>query len=152
MYVLMFITLRPVYLSEYRVVFALFVISKAGGLIYNREFHTGMSKLSSNDLLMLAGSFHGYIVMHYHCSKITSLANIVIIECMRLQSNSVRIPRLPPSQAATSLPVLRRHLSYSALQDWKYLNPRNFACSAFKPSPARNFSSSPNLSNQISIR
>ncbi|KAF2109494.1 cis-golgi transport protein particle complex subunit [Lophiotrema nucula] len=41
------------------VVFALFVISKAGGLIYNREFHTGMSKLSSNDYLMLAGSFHG---------------------------------------------------------------------------------------------
>ena len=43
-----------------RVVFALFVLSKAGGLIYNREFHTGMSKLTSNDYLMLAGSFHGY--------------------------------------------------------------------------------------------
>ncbi|KAF2013117.1 Sybindin-like protein [Aaosphaeria arxii CBS 175.79] len=41
------------------VVFALFIISKAGGLIYNREFHTGLSKLSSNDYLMLAGSFHG---------------------------------------------------------------------------------------------
>ncbi|KAF2792232.1 Sybindin-like protein [Melanomma pulvis-pyrius CBS 109.77] len=41
------------------VVFALFIISKAGGLIYNREFHTGMSKLTSNDYLMLAGSFHG---------------------------------------------------------------------------------------------
>ncbi|KAF2729678.1 Sybindin-like protein [Polyplosphaeria fusca] len=41
------------------VVFALFVISKAGGLIYNREFHSGLIKLSSNDLLMLAGSFHG---------------------------------------------------------------------------------------------
>lgn len=43
-----------------RVVFALFIVSKAGGLIYNREFHTGMSKLTSNDYLMLAGSFHGY--------------------------------------------------------------------------------------------
>lgn len=43
-----------------RVVFALFIISKSGGLIYNREFHAGMQKLSSNDLLMLAGSFHGY--------------------------------------------------------------------------------------------
>lgn len=42
-----------------RVVFALFIISKAGGLIYNREFHSGMSKLTSNDYLMLAGSFHG---------------------------------------------------------------------------------------------
>ncbi|KAF2847636.1 Sybindin-like protein [Plenodomus tracheiphilus IPT5] len=41
------------------VVFALFVVSKSGGLIYNREFHTGMAKLTSNDYLMLAGSFHG---------------------------------------------------------------------------------------------
>ena len=47
-------------LTYYRVVFALFVINKAGGLVYNREFHTGMSKLSSNDYLTLAGSFHGY--------------------------------------------------------------------------------------------
>lgn len=45
-----------------RVVFALFVINKAGGLVYNREFHTGMSKLSSNDYLTLAGSFHGCVV------------------------------------------------------------------------------------------
>lgn len=41
------------------VVFALFIISKAGGLIYNREFHSGLTKLTSNDYLMLAGSFHG---------------------------------------------------------------------------------------------
>jgi hypothetical protein len=47
-------------LTQHRVVFALFVINKAGGLVYNREFHTGMSKLSSNDYLTLAGSFHGY--------------------------------------------------------------------------------------------
>jgi trafficking protein particle complex subunit 4 len=43
----------------FRVVYALLVINKAGGLIYNREFHPGLSKLSSNDLLILAGTFHG---------------------------------------------------------------------------------------------
>lgn len=48
--------------NQLRVVFALFIISKSGGLIYNREFHTGMSKLTSNDYLMLAGSFHGYMI------------------------------------------------------------------------------------------
>ncbi|KAF2436483.1 Sybindin-like protein [Tothia fuscella] len=41
------------------VVFALLIINKAGGLVYNREFHTGLAKLSSNDLLILAGTFHG---------------------------------------------------------------------------------------------
>ena len=56
---------RDAFLTRDRVVFALFVISKAGGLIYNREFHTGMSKLTSNDYLMLAGSFHGCLPLHY---------------------------------------------------------------------------------------
>ena len=43
-----------------RAVFSLLIISKAGGLVYNREFHAGLTKLSSNDLLVLAGTFHGY--------------------------------------------------------------------------------------------
>ena len=46
-----------------RVVFALLIINKAGGLIYNRDFHQGLSKLSSNDLLILAGTFHGVHVI-----------------------------------------------------------------------------------------
>jgi len=41
------------------VVFSLFIINKAGGLIFNREFHGGLTQLSSNDLLILAGTFHG---------------------------------------------------------------------------------------------
>ncbi|ELQ33024.1 synbindin [Pyricularia oryzae] len=43
-----------------RVVFALIIINKAGGLIYNRTFHEdGLNKLSTNDYLVLAGTFHG---------------------------------------------------------------------------------------------
>jgi trafficking protein particle complex subunit 4 len=42
-----------------RAVYALLIINKAGGLVYNREFHSGLDKLGSNDLLILAGSFHG---------------------------------------------------------------------------------------------
>ncbi|EMC93152.1 hypothetical protein BAUCODRAFT_229223 [Baudoinia panamericana UAMH 10762] len=41
------------------VVFALLIINKAGGLIYNRTFHEGLQKLDSNDYLILAGTFHG---------------------------------------------------------------------------------------------
>ncbi|KAF2146541.1 uncharacterized protein K452DRAFT_262401 [Aplosporella prunicola CBS 121167] len=37
----------------------LMIINKAGGLVYNREFHPGLNKLPSNDLLVLAGTFHG---------------------------------------------------------------------------------------------
>ncbi|KAI9838645.1 MAG: hypothetical protein M1819_004959 [Sarea resinae] len=41
------------------VVFALIIINKAGGLIYQRDFHDGLNKLSINDYLVLAGTFHG---------------------------------------------------------------------------------------------
>ncbi|KAG7292121.1 hypothetical protein NEMBOFW57_002154 [Staphylotrichum longicolle] len=43
-----------------RTVFALIIINKAGGLIYNRTFHDGgLNKISTNDYLVLAGTFHG---------------------------------------------------------------------------------------------
>jgi len=42
-----------------RVVFALLIINKAGGLVYNRTFAPGLQKLDSNDSLILAGTFHG---------------------------------------------------------------------------------------------
>ncbi|PGG96323.1 hypothetical protein GX51_07887 [Blastomyces parvus] len=40
-------------------VYSLIIINKAGGLIYNREFQSGLLKLSTNDYLVLAGTFHG---------------------------------------------------------------------------------------------
>ncbi len=45
---------------NYRVVYALIIINKAGGLIYQRDFADGLNKLSVNDYLVLAGTFHGY--------------------------------------------------------------------------------------------
>ncbi len=42
-----------------RVVYALLIINKAGGLIYQRDFAPGLTKLSTNDYLVLAGTFHG---------------------------------------------------------------------------------------------
>lgn len=41
------------------VVFALMIINKAGGLIYQRDFAEGLNKLTSNDYLVFAGTFHG---------------------------------------------------------------------------------------------
>ncbi len=47
-------------LTESRTIFALIIINKAGGLIYNRSFHdAGLEKLSTNDYLIVAGTFHG---------------------------------------------------------------------------------------------
>lgn len=46
-----------------RVVYALIIINKAGGLIYQRDFADGLNKLNINDYLVLAGTFHGHV---YH--------------------------------------------------------------------------------------
>jgi hypothetical protein len=46
--------------KQNRVVYALIIINKAGGLIYQRDFADGLNKLSINDYLVLAGTFHGY--------------------------------------------------------------------------------------------
>ncbi|KAI9052690.1 hypothetical protein LZ554_002968 [Drepanopeziza brunnea f. sp. 'monogermtubi'] len=44
---------------ETKVVYALIIINKAGGLIYQRDFAEGLNKLTVNDYLVLAGTFHG---------------------------------------------------------------------------------------------
>ncbi|KFZ10346.1 hypothetical protein V502_08187 [Pseudogymnoascus sp. VKM F-4520 (FW-2644)] len=40
------------------VVFALFIVNKAGSLIYQRDFSEGLQKLSTNEYIILAGTFH----------------------------------------------------------------------------------------------
>jgi trafficking protein particle complex subunit 4 len=52
------------------VVLSLFIMNKSGGLIYHRNFNSGLQSLSANDYLVLAGTFHG---VH----AITSLINPV---------------------------------------------------------------------------
>ena len=37
----------------------LIIINKAGGLVYNRKFSSTLQDVSVNDLLVLAGTFHG---------------------------------------------------------------------------------------------
>ncbi|KAI9571403.1 TRAPP complex subunit Trs23 [Boletus coccyginus] len=41
------------------VVFGLWVINKAGGLVYQRNFADGLAQLTSNEYLVLAGTLHG---------------------------------------------------------------------------------------------
>ncbi|PFH54174.1 hypothetical protein AMATHDRAFT_135582 [Amanita thiersii Skay4041] len=40
-------------------IYGLWVINKAGGLVYQRNFAEGLAQLSSNEYLVLAGTLHG---------------------------------------------------------------------------------------------
>ena len=41
------------------VVHAVLIINKAGGLIFQLDLHNGHPKLTTNEYLVLAGTFHG---------------------------------------------------------------------------------------------
>lgn len=60
-------------------IFAILIINKAGGLIYNKDFGTGINKLTSNEYLVLAGTFHG---IHAISSQISPVSNSSGIESL----------------------------------------------------------------------
>jgi hypothetical protein len=55
-------SILPTYLSLFlnkKMIHAIMIINKSGGLIYNKDFGSGIAKLTSNEYLILAGTFHG---------------------------------------------------------------------------------------------
>ncbi|KAJ1987318.1 hypothetical protein H4R33_002923 [Dimargaris cristalligena] len=53
-------------------ILSLYIINKAGGLVYQRDFNEGLQRLSSNDYLILAGTFHS---IHAITSRISPTGN-----------------------------------------------------------------------------
>lgn len=41
------------------IIYSIYILNKAGGLIYQNDLNPGLSKLSANDYLVLAGTLHG---------------------------------------------------------------------------------------------
>ncbi|GJJ71221.1 trafficking protein particle complex subunit 4 [Entomortierella parvispora] len=67
-------------------IFSIYIINKAGGLVYNKDYSEGLSKLTSNEYLVLAGTFHG---VHAITSKISPVPGSSGIEM--LETDSFRI-------------------------------------------------------------
>ncbi|KZO97233.1 Sybindin-like protein [Calocera viscosa TUFC12733] len=61
-------------------IFALWVINKAGGLVYQRNFTDGLAPLSSNDALVLAGTLHGIHAITAKLSPTGSSSGCQVIE------------------------------------------------------------------------
>ncbi|KAI9308378.1 Sybindin-like protein [Cunninghamella echinulata] len=60
-------------------IYSLYIVNKAGGLVYQKDFTENLAKLSSNDYLVLAGTFHG---VHAITSKISPIYNSSGIEML----------------------------------------------------------------------
>ncbi|TFK76210.1 transport protein particle complex subunit [Pluteus cervinus] len=61
-------------------IFGLWVINKAGGLVYQRNFADGLAQLTSNEYLVLAGTLHGIHAITSRLSPIGSSSGAQVIE------------------------------------------------------------------------
>lgn len=56
-------------------VYSLYILNKAGGLIYQKDINSGLNKLSANDYLILAGTLHGVHAIGSRLNPITFKSN-----------------------------------------------------------------------------
>ncbi|KAG9318621.1 TRAPP complex subunit Trs23, partial [Chiua virens] len=61
-------------------IFGLWVINKAGGLVYQRNFAGSFSQLTSNEYLVLAGTLHGVHAITSRLSPIGTSSGVQVIE------------------------------------------------------------------------
>ncbi|KAL0946559.1 hypothetical protein HGRIS_012764 [Hohenbuehelia grisea] len=61
-------------------IYALWVINKAGGLVYQRNFADGLAQLTSNEYLVLAGTLHGIHAITSRLSPTGSSSGAQVIE------------------------------------------------------------------------
>ncbi|CEG65335.1 hypothetical protein CU097_013551 [Rhizopus azygosporus] len=64
-------------------IYSLYIINKAGGLVYQKDFSNQLEKLSSNEYLVLAGTFHG---VHAITSKISPIHNSTGIQMLEAEN------------------------------------------------------------------
>ncbi|KAG0225271.1 hypothetical protein BGW41_004750 [Actinomortierella wolfii] len=64
-------------------IFSIYIINKAGGLVYNKDYSEGLNKLTSNEYLVLAGTFHG---VHAITAKISPVPGSSGIEMMETET------------------------------------------------------------------
>ncbi|KAI0318907.1 Sybindin-like protein [Amylostereum chailletii] len=61
-------------------IFGVWVINKAGGLIYHRSFAEGLAQLTANEYLVLAGTLHGIHAITARLSPTGSSSGAHVIE------------------------------------------------------------------------
>lgn len=106
------------------------VINKAGGLVYSRTFHSGLNAMNTNDLLVLAGTFHGIHAISKNLSPTTVPKESTGIEslqtsrflmsCLQTPTGTKFLLFTEPAQANTDI-ILRK--CYELYADYVMKNP-----------------------------
>ncbi|KAG2337974.1 transport protein particle complex subunit [Suillus weaverae] len=108
-------------------IFSLWVINKAGGLVYQRNFADGLAQLTSNEYLVLAGTLHGIHAITSRLSPTGSSSGAQVIEgesfkmTILLTATGTKFVLLTSLAEATADSVLQR--VYEAYADAVMKNP-----------------------------
>lgn len=108
-------------------IFSLWVINKAGGLVYQRNFADGLAQLTSNEYLVLAGTLHGIHAITSRLSPAGSSSGAQVIEgetfkmTILLTATGTKFVLLTSLADATADAVLQR--VYEAYADTVMKNP-----------------------------
>ncbi|KND03673.1 TRAPP subunit TRS23 [Spizellomyces punctatus DAOM BR117] len=106
---------------------AILIINKAGGLIYNRDFTEGLAKLTSNEYLVMAGTFHGVHAITSRISPVSPSSGMEVLEtdtfkifCFQTLTGVKFLLITDPSQANVDVPSRRVYELYA---DFVMKNP-----------------------------
>ncbi|KZS90022.1 Sybindin-like protein [Sistotremastrum niveocremeum HHB9708] len=109
------------------VTYSLWVINKAGGLVYQRNFADGLAQLSSNEYLVLAGTLHGIHAITSRLSPTGTSSGVQVIEgetlkiTIFLTLTGTKFVLVTSLADQNSEPVLRK--VYEAYADTVMKNP-----------------------------
>ncbi|EGF77573.1 hypothetical protein BATDEDRAFT_13852 [Batrachochytrium dendrobatidis JAM81] len=107
--------------------YALLIISKAGGLIYNKDYGTGLSKLTINEYLVLAGTVHGVHAITSQLSPVHGSSGFELLESEALKmychqtQTGIKIVIITDAAHTQYEPVCRR--IYELYADYAMKNP-----------------------------
>jgi len=73
-------------------IFGLWIINKAGGLAYQKNFAEGLAILSSNEYLVLAGTLHSIHAITSRLSPVGKSSGVQIIEAETFKVNIYLTP------------------------------------------------------------
>ncbi|KAF8350537.1 transport protein particle complex subunit [Amanita rubescens] len=108
-------------------IYGLWVINKAGGLVYQRNFAEGLAQLSSNEYLVLAGTLHGIHAITSRLSPVGPSSGAQVIEAetfkitILLTATGTKFVLLTSLAEVSAEAVL--HRAYDAYADAVMKNP-----------------------------
>ncbi|KIK57772.1 hypothetical protein GYMLUDRAFT_45962 [Collybiopsis luxurians FD-317 M1] len=111
-------------------IFGLWIINKAGGLVYQRTFADGLAQLTSNEYLVLAGTLHGIHAITARLSPIpgqSSGAQVIEGETFKLNvlltlTGTKFVLLTSPAEPASTNDVLLQRI-YSSYSEKVMQNP-----------------------------